>query len=126
MHKLALNTEISYNKQYKSMKDDMNDIGSPLFDVIIVERKQPERTFGSFGIVLPDVALAEQDIGTIVAAGPGEMSDNGTILPMFVKVGDKVLYSKYANLEFECPMPDGTVKKLTSMHQKDVIMVLKN
>jgi len=102
------------------------EIGNPLFDIIIVERKQPERTFGQFGIILPDVALEHQDIGTIVAAGPGEMAEDGKMLPMFVKVGDKILYSKYANLEFDCPMPDGSVKKLTSMHQKDVIIVLKN
>ena len=103
---------------------DIQSIATPLFDVIIVERKQPERTIGQFGIILPEIALESQDIGTVLAAGEGDINDKGNLIPMKVKVGDKILYSKYANLEFSCPMQDGSVKKLTSMHQKDVIAIL--
>ncbi len=56
-----------------------------------------EKTKG--GIILPDTAKEKPVEGTIVAAGPGKVSDTGEVVKMTVKVGDKVLYGKYSGTE---------------------------
>lgn len=89
----------------------------PLYDVIIIDRKPPERIIGS--IIIPEAALEHQDQGVVVATGEGKLLDDGRIQPLKVKEGDLVLYSKYANLEFEF---EG--KKYTSMREADVIAIL--
>ncbi len=53
------------------------------------------------GIVLPDTAKEKPQQGEVLAVGSGKMLDNGTRIPMEVKVGDKVLYSKYAGTEIK-------------------------
>ena len=53
------------------------------------------------GIVLPDTAKEKPQEGTIIAAGPGRLLDDGKREPMDVKEGDKVLYAKYAGTEFK-------------------------
>jgi len=89
----------------------------PLYDVIIIDRKPPESKIGSFFI--PQAAQAHQDQGLVISTGCGKLLDDGRIQPLLVKVGDTVLYSKYANLEFE---HEG--KKLVSMREADVIAIL--
>lgn len=89
----------------------------PLYDVIIIDRKPPEKMYGC--IIIPEVAQEHQDQGIVVAAGCGKLLDDGRIQPLLVNVGDTVLYSKYANLEFE---HEG--KKYTSMREADVIAIL--
>ena len=67
----------------------------PLGDRVLIEpSKELEKTKG--GIVLPDTAKEKPQEGKIVAAGPGKTSDEGKVIPMSVKVGDKVLYGKYS------------------------------
>jgi len=70
----------------------------PLNDRVIVQRiEEEEKTKG--GIFLPDTAKEKPVEGTIVAAGPGKVADNGEVVKMTVKVGDKVLYGKYSGTE---------------------------
>jgi chaperonin GroES len=70
----------------------------PLGDRVIVKPMEAEeKTKG--GIILPDTAKEKPIEGTIVAAGPGKISEDGTVLKMEVKVGDKVLYGKYSGTE---------------------------
>lgn len=71
----------------------------PLGDRVVI-RPTPKEEVSKGGIVLPDTAKEEkpQD-GEIVAVGPGKLSENGKRLAMEVKVGDKVVYSKYAGTE---------------------------
>jgi len=70
----------------------------PLEDrVIIKPSAADEKTKG--GIILPDTAKEKPVEGTIVAAGPGRMKDDGNKISMYVKVGDKVLYGKYSGTE---------------------------
>ncbi len=70
----------------------------PLGDRVIVKPMEAEeKTKG--GIILPDTAKEKPIEGTIVAAGPGKTSDDGTVVKMEVKVGDKVLYGKYSGTE---------------------------
>jgi chaperonin GroES len=70
----------------------------PLGDRIVVKPMEAEeKTKG--GIILPDTAKEKPVEGTIVAAGPGRKSDDGKIVEMEVKVGEKILYGKYSGTE---------------------------
>jgi chaperonin GroES len=67
----------------------------PLHDRVIVKRLDQERQTAS-GIVIPDSAAEKPDQGEVLAVGAGKIRDDGTISPMAVKVGDRVLYGKYS------------------------------
>lgn len=67
----------------------------PLHDRVIVKRVETERTTAS-GIVLPGNAAEKPDQGEVLAVGPGRRDDAGKLIPMDVKVGDKVLFGKYS------------------------------
>ncbi|MGB5847281.1 MAG: co-chaperone GroES [Ignavibacteriaceae bacterium] len=71
---------------------------NPLGDRIVVKPMEAEeKTKG--GIILPDTAKEKPVEGTIVATGPGRKSDDGKLIELEVKVGDKVLYGKYGGTE---------------------------
>ena len=71
---------------------------NPLHDRVVVKPLEAEeKTKG--GIILPDTAKEKPVEGTVVAAGPGKISDNGELVKMAVKVGDKVLYGKYSGTD---------------------------
>ncbi len=67
----------------------------PLHDRVIVKRLEEVRTTAS-GIVIPDTATEKPDQGEVIAIGPGKKDDNGKVIALDVKVGDKVLFGKYA------------------------------
>ncbi len=67
----------------------------PLHDRVIVKRMEEERKTAS-GIVIPDTAAEKPDQGEVVAVGPGKRDDQGKTIPMALKVGDRVLFGKYA------------------------------
>lgn len=71
----------------------------PLADRVVIKPKTREETTKG-GIVLPDTAKEKPQEGTIVAAGPGRVLEDGTRVPLDVKVGDSVLYAKYAGTEY--------------------------
>jgi len=70
----------------------------PLSDRIVVQPAEAEETTKG-GIILPDTAKEKPVEGTVVAAGPGKKSDDGKLVEMEIKVGDKVLYGKYGGTE---------------------------
>lgn len=70
----------------------------PLEDKIIIKQAPAETTTAS-GLVIPDSAKEKPQQGEVLAVGPGKMDDKGDRLPMDVKVGDKVLFSKYGGTE---------------------------
>ena len=70
----------------------------PLEDKILVQANEAETTTAS-GIVIPDTAKEKPQEGTVLAVGPGRFDDNGNRVPLDVKVGDTVLYSKYGGTE---------------------------
>jgi len=72
----------------------------PLGDRVVI-KPTPKEEVSKGGIVLPDTAKEKPQEGEIIAAGPGKLTDEGKRLPMDVKVGDKVIYSKYAGTEFK-------------------------
>ncbi len=67
----------------------------PLHDRVIVKRLDNERKTAS-GIVIPESAAEKPDQGEVLAVGPGKQTEDGNTLPMDVKVGDKILFGKYA------------------------------
>ena len=67
----------------------------PLHDRVIVKRLDNERKTAS-GIVIPESAAEKPDQGEVLAVGPGKQTEDGKVLKMDVKVGDKVLFGKYA------------------------------
>jgi chaperonin GroES len=67
----------------------------PLHDRVIVKRLEEERKTAS-GIVIPDTAAEKPDQGEVVAVGKGKVTEDGKLLPLDVKVGDKVLFGKYS------------------------------
>ncbi len=70
----------------------------PLHDRILVKRlDEEEKTAG--GIIIPESAKEAPAEGKVVAAGPGKIDDNGKTIPMGVKEGDRILFSKYSGSE---------------------------
>ena len=67
----------------------------PLHDRVIVKRLEEERKTAS-GIVIPDAAAEKPDQGQILAVGPGKRDENGKHVALDVKVGDRILFGKYA------------------------------
>ena len=70
----------------------------PLEDRILVQQSEGETTTAS-GLVIPDTAKEKPQEGTVLAVGPGRIDDNGNRIPIDVKVGETVLYSKYGGTE---------------------------
>lgn len=70
----------------------------PLHDRLIVKRlEEEEKTKG--GIIIPDTAKEKPVEGKVIAAGEGKIGEDGTKIPMEVKKGDRVLFSKYGGTE---------------------------
>jgi chaperonin GroES len=91
----------------------------PLGDRVVLKPVEREEKTKS-GIVLPDTAREKPQEGEIIAAGPGRLHE-GKRETMDVKVGDKVLYAKYAGTEFK--LEDDEVLILS---EKDILAVLEN
>ncbi len=67
----------------------------PLHDRVVVKRLEEERKTAS-GIVIPDAAAEKPDQGEVIAVGNGKILESGSVRPLEVKVGDKVLFGKYS------------------------------
>jgi chaperonin GroES len=91
----------------------------PLGNRVVVEPIEQEDVT-ALGIVLPDTAKEKPQQGMILAAGPGERDDDGKRIEMDVKVGDKVLFAKYAGTELKL---DG--KKLLILRETDLLGIVK-
>ena len=72
----------------------------PLEDRIVVQANEAEQTTAS-GLVIPDTAKEKPQEGTVVAVGPGRISDQGERIKLDVKEGDTVVYSKYGGTEIK-------------------------
>lgn len=90
----------------------------PLFDKVVVEAIESEEKTKS-GFILPSASQEKQQMAKIVAVGPGGVIDGKEIV-MQVKVGDTVLYSKYAGSEFKV---DG--KELVIIRQSDILAIVE-
>jgi len=91
----------------------------PLGSRVVIEPiEQEEITSG--GIVLPETAKEKPQKGTVLATGPGERDDDGKRIQMDVKVGDTVLYAKYAGTEIKV---EG--KKLLILKESDILAIVE-
>jgi len=91
----------------------------PLQDRIIVKRLE-EETKTKGGIIIPDSAKEKPIEGKIIAVGKGKVTDDGKVLPLDVKVGDKVLFSKYGGTEVKI---DG--EEYLIMREDDILGVIE-
>ena len=91
----------------------------PLGDRVVIQPSPREEVTKS-GILLPDTAKEKPQEGTIIAAGPGKILDDGKREAMDVKEGDRVLYSKYAGTEFKVDGED-----LLIVSQKDILAIVE-
>ncbi len=90
----------------------------PLHDRILVRRMaEEEKTAG--GIIIPDSAKEKPQRGEIVATGKGRVTEDGKTLPLEVKIGDRVLFSKYSGTELKL---DGA--EYLMMREEDILGVL--
>jgi len=92
----------------------------PLHDRVIVKRIDEERKSAG-GIVIPDTAAEKPDQGEVIAVGKGKKTEDGKLVPLDVKVGDKVLFGKYSGQ---------TVKvkgeELLVMREEDIMGVIES
>ena len=91
----------------------------PLHDRVIVKRLEEERKTAS-GIVIPDAAAEKPDQGEILAVGKGKILESGDVRKMDVKVGDRVLFGKYAGQTVKV---DGD--ELLVMREEDIMGVVE-
>jgi len=91
----------------------------PLHDRVIVKRLEEERTTAS-GIVIPDTAAEKPDQGQIVAVGNGKILEDGSVRALEVKVGDKVLFGKYAGQTVKV-----SGEELLVMREEDIMGVVE-
>ncbi|MCM2282361.1 MAG: co-chaperone GroES [Bdellovibrionaceae bacterium] len=91
----------------------------PLHDRILVRRMaEEEKTAG--GIIIPDSAKEKPQRGEVVATGSGRITEDGKTLPLEVKSGDKILFSKYSGTELKL---DG--KEFLMMREEDVLGIIQ-
>jgi len=92
----------------------------PLYDRVIVKRIETQRTTAS-GIVIPDSAAEKPEQGEVVAVGDGRLLQDGTLRALQLKVGDHVLFGKYAGQTVKV---DG--EELLVMREEDVMGLLES
>jgi chaperonin GroES len=92
---------------------------TPLHDRVIVKPATPEETTKG-GIIIPDTAKEKPMQGEVIAIGNGKVSEDGKVLPLALKVGDKVLYGKYSGTEISVDGEDFLI-----MRESDVFAVVK-
>ncbi len=68
----------------------------PLHDRILVERLDEDESTSSGGIIIPDSAKEKPQQGKVIAVGNGKKKDDGTVVPLDVKAGDRILFGKYS------------------------------
>jgi chaperonin GroES len=91
----------------------------PLQDRILVKRVE-EETKTAGGLFIPETAKEKPQRGEIVAAGKGKKTEDGKVLPLDVKVGDKVLFGKYSGNEIKV---DG--EEYLIMREEDILAVVE-
>jgi chaperonin GroES len=96
-------------EEYKMLK--------PLGDRVVIRVLEQEEKTAS-GIFLPDTAKEKPSQGEVVAVGPGKVQDNGSRVALDVKVGDKIIFSKYAGTEVKY---EGTEYLIVS--ERDILAI---
>ena len=106
-------------RQVEKVEVDIVSVNiKPLEDRIVVKPLDAEQTTAS-GLVIPDTAKEKPQEGEVLAIGPGRVDDNGNRVPLDVKVGDKVIYSKYGGTEVKYDNTDYLI-----LSARDVLAVV--
>ena len=92
---------------------------TPIGDRVVV-KAEPEEMKTRSGIVLPDSAKEKPQEGTVVAVGSGRVLDNGQRVPLEVKVGDKIIYSKYGGTEVKIDEEEYII-----LSERDILAIKK-
>jgi chaperonin GroES len=92
----------------------------PLQDRVIVKRLEQEDEKTKGGLIIPDTAKEKPQQGKIVAVGKGKVNDDGKINPLDVKVGDKILFGKYAGSEIKIEGEEHLI-----MREEDILGVVE-
>jgi chaperonin GroES len=92
----------------------------PLGDRVVIQ-PTPREEMTKSGIVLPDTAKEKPQEGSVIAVGPGAFDNDGKRIAIDVKVGDKVLYAKYAGTEFKVEGDE-----LLIVSQKDILAIVED
>ena len=92
----------------------------PLHDRVLVKRLEPQEETSSGGIIIPDTAKEKPQEGEVVAAGPGKTLEDGKTQAMNVKVGDKILFGKYAGTDVKIDEVDYII-----MREDDILGILQ-
>ncbi len=91
----------------------------PLYDRIVVKRIE-EKEVRQGGIIIPDSAKEKPQEGEVVAAGQGKRLDNGKVVPLDVKVGDRILFGKYSGSEIKLEADEYVI-----MREDEVLGILE-
>ena len=92
----------------------------PLYDKIVVKVEEPQEQRTPSGIIIPDTAQEKPQVGEVIAVGEGKLLQNGEIKPLRVKVGDYVVFNKYAGTEVEL---EG--EKYLILSEEEVLAILE-
>jgi chaperonin GroES len=91
----------------------------PLQDRVIVKRlEEEEKTKG--GIIIPDTAKEKPQEGKVIAVGKGKVSEEGKVIPLDVKVGDKILFGKYSGTEVKIEGVEHLI-----MREEDILGIIE-
>jgi chaperonin GroES len=91
----------------------------PLQDRVIVKRlEEEEKTKG--GIIIPDTAKEKPQEGKVIAVGKGKVTEDGKLIPMDVKVGDKILFGKYSGAEIKIAGEEHLI-----MREEDILGIIE-
>jgi len=91
----------------------------PLQDRVVIRRVEEEKESAG-GIILPGSAQEKQNIGEVLAVGPGKASTTGSLIAMSVKPGDKVVFGQYSGQEIK----DDKGEDLMVMREDDIIAII--
>jgi chaperonin GroES len=92
----------------------------PLHDRILVERVEEKESVKG-GIVIPDTAKEKPQEGQVVAVGSGKKEKNGSVIPLDVKVGDRILFGKYSGTEIKIDDEDYLI-----LREEEVLGVIES
>lgn len=92
----------------------------PLYDRVIVKRVEQQRTTAS-GIVIPDTAAEKPEQGEVIAVGSGKQLQDGSLRPLEVKVGNHILFGKYAGQTVKL-----NGEELLVMREEDILGVIES
>ena len=91
----------------------------PLGDRVLVKAMEKKDEIRS-GIIIPDTAKEKPQEGEVIAVGKGKLTEEGKLIPMDVKAGDKILYGKYSGTEVKIEGQEYLI-----MHQEDILGIVE-